>query len=100
MSGKDLMLKVHLFAEGDRFFDMLKAVVRDWQNAPWPHERERAAYAMELYQRGLSLYRQYLEEARVKAEQGFNTLLDQKLVGDMEQKLSYWEKKLSEITAK
>lgn len=93
----DLDLVIDLHAEGDPFFDMLKAVIREWQKAPWPHERERAAYARGMYLRGMEVYRGRLQEAKERAEQGFNTLMDQKLVREMEQKLAYWEKKLAEL---
>ncbi|KKM11961.1 hypothetical protein SY88_06150 [Clostridiales bacterium PH28_bin88] len=93
----DLDLTIDLHTEGDMFFDILKAVIREWQKAPWPHERERAAYARGIYLRAMEVYRGRLQDARDKAEQGFNTLVDQKLISDMEQKLAYWEKKLGEL---
>ncbi len=55
MALSDVDLTVNLYTEGDKFFDLLKAAVRDWQGG-WGHERERAAYALELYQRGFLQY--------------------------------------------
>jgi hypothetical protein len=81
-------------------FDLLKAVIRQWQASPWQHERDRAAYAELLYQRCLDVYADYLEEARAKAESGYNTEVDRRLVRQMEEKLAYWQRKLREIGQK
>lgn len=96
MALSDVELTVNLYAEGDKFFDLLKAAVRDWQEG-WGHERERAAYALELYQRSLEAMRAHLEEARSRAEGGFFTDQDQRFLNRTEEKLAYWEKKLAEI---
>ncbi|QGP90741.1 hypothetical protein MGLY_00510 [Neomoorella glycerini] len=96
MALSDVELTVNLYTEGDKFFDLLKAAVRDWQGG-WGHERERAAYALELYQRSLQTMRAHLEEARAKAEGGFFTDQDQRILNRTEEKLAYWEKKLAEI---
>ena len=29
----------------EKLFDLLKAVIREWLESPWPHEQERADYA-------------------------------------------------------
>ncbi|MBC7324383.1 MAG: hypothetical protein H5T99_03600 [Moorella sp. (in: Bacteria)] len=96
MALSDVELTVNLYMEGDKFFDLLKAAVRDWQGG-WGHERERAAYALELYQRSLAVLRDHLEEARSRAEGGFFTDQDQRILTRTEEKLAYWEKKLEEI---
>ncbi|MEW8957912.1 hypothetical protein MHOCP_16150 [Moorella humiferrea] len=96
MALSDVELTVNLYTEGDKFFDLLKAAVRDWQGG-WGHERERAAYAMELYERSLKLMRAHLEEAKVKAEGGYFTEQDRRILNRTEEKLAYWEKKLEEI---
>jgi hypothetical protein len=97
MALSDVDLTVNLYLEGDKFFDLLKAAVRDWQGG-WGHERERAAYALELYQRSLTTLRDHLEEVRVRAEGGFFTAQDQRILDRTQEKLDYWEKKLVEIT--
>ncbi|WP_258359925.1 hypothetical protein [Moorella sulfitireducens (nom. illeg.)] len=99
MALSDVELVVNLYAEGDKFFDLLKAAVRDWQGG-WGHERERAAFALELYQRGLETMRAHLQEAREKAEGGFFTDQDQRILKRTEDRLAYWEKKLEEIQYK
>ncbi len=96
MALSDVDLTVNLYTEGDKFFDLLKAAVRDWQGG-WGHERERAAYALELYQRSLTAMRTHLEEARARAEGGFFTEQDQRFLNRTEERLAYWEKKLAEI---
>jgi len=97
MALSDVDLTVNLYSEGDKFFDLLKAAVRDWQGG-WGHERARAAYALELYQRSLTTLRAHLEEVRSKAEEGFFTDQDQRILNRTQEKLDYWEKKLAEIT--
>ncbi len=94
----ELDVIINLRRDGDQLLDLLKAVIREWQGAPWPHERERAVYALNLYQQCLNQYRSALEQARSQVEQGYNTLGDQKLITDLEQKIAYWEKKLAELT--
>lgn len=97
MALSDVDLTVNLYLEGDKFFDLLKAAVRDWQGG-WGHERARAAYALELYQRSLVILRDHLEEVRSRAEEGFFTAQDQRMLDRTQEKLDYWEKKLAELT--
>lgn len=97
-AGWAMDLTINLRQEGESLFDLLKAAIRQWQTSPWPHERERAAYALSLYQRSLAAYASYLEEARSKAESGYNTEVDRRLVREMEEKLAYWQKKLQELS--
>lgn len=100
MGLSDLELTVNLYTEGEKFFDLLKAAIRDWQNSQWGHERERANYALELYRRGLDTLRAHLEEARTKAEGGYFTGEDKKILSHAEGRLLYWEKKLAELTGR
>ncbi|MGB9661196.1 MAG: hypothetical protein ACPL5F_04155 [Moorellaceae bacterium] len=100
MGLSDLELTVNLYTEGEKFFDLLKAAIRDWQHSPWGHERERAGYALELYRRGLDILRAHLEEARAKAEVGYFTGEDNRLLSQAEGRMLYWEKKLAELTGK
>ena len=97
MSLSDTALTVNLLTEGERWFDLLKASIREWQGARWEHERERAYYALDLYRRSLDLYKTFLSQLHERAESGYNTELDRRLVNEMEIKLKHWEKKLDEI---
>ncbi|MBC7334959.1 MAG: hypothetical protein H5U01_01630, partial [Clostridia bacterium] len=40
-----------------------------------------------------------LEEAKARAEGGYNTEVDRRLVREMEEKLAYWQRKLEEVSA-
>lgn len=97
MALSDVDLTVNLYHEGDKLFDLLKAAVRDWQEG-WGHERARAAYALELYQRSLDIMRAHLEEVTARAEGGFFTDQDQRFLNRTQERLEYWENKLLEIT--
>ncbi len=97
MALSNVDLTVNLYLEGDKFFDLLKAAVRDWQTG-WGHEQARAAYALELYQRSLEILRDHLETVRSRAEKGFFTDQDQRMLDRTQEKLDYWEKKLLELT--
>lgn len=90
-------LTVNLLSEGEQWFDLLKASIRQWQKAPWEHERARAGYALELYRRSLELYRNYLDELRGRTEGGYFTDQDRRLLQDMETMVAHWEKKLDEV---
>ncbi|MEW6661467.1 MAG: hypothetical protein ACOY9Y_13510 [Bacillota bacterium] len=98
MARAELEMQINLLENGDQFFDLLKAVVREWQGSPWPHERARADFARQLFIKGLDIHKEGLEKAKARTEKGFNTFLDQRMVRELEQKVSYWEKKLNEIT--
>jgi len=96
MAFGDMEVAVNLFSEGDKFFDLLKAAIRDWQKG-WAHERERAAYALDLYQRGLDTMKQHIEKVKAKVESGFFTAEDQRILSRLEERVAYWEKKLREV---
>ncbi|MDK2820138.1 MAG: hypothetical protein PWP31_103 [Clostridia bacterium] len=96
MALSDVDLKIDLHSECDKFFDLLKAAIRDWRNG-WRHEQERANYALQLYQRSLEIMKVQLEEARKRAEGGFFTDMDQKILNHKAAKLEYWENKLQEL---
>lgn len=97
MTRAEMEMQINLLENGDQFFDLLKAVMREWQGSPWPHERARADFARQLFIKGLDIQKEGLEKAKVRTEKGFNTLLDQRMVRELEQKMSYWEKKLDEL---
>jgi hypothetical protein len=97
-AGKSMDLTINLRQEGEKLLDLLKATIRQWQSSPWPHERERAQFAGQLYQRCLAAYTRHLEEAKARAEGGFNLEVDRRLVKEMEEKLAYWQRKWEELT--
>lgn len=99
MTLTNMELTVNLFTEGEKLLDLLKAAIRDWQDG-WGHEQERAAYAMELYNRALVVMREQLEKAELRVEEGFYTEQDQRILNRARERLNYWEKKLEEITGK
>ncbi|MBC7341583.1 MAG: hypothetical protein H5U02_03910 [Clostridia bacterium] len=94
----DGTVTINLFTEGDEFFDLLKAAIREWREAPWTHEQDRAKFALDLYNRGLSAYREYLTKAELRAEEGYNLERDRRWLENMRSKLGYWEKKLREVS--
>lgn len=91
-------VSINILTDGEAFLDLLKAVIREWYRSPWDHERQRAYFALNLYQQSLDAYRDFLNQAKTKTETGYNTEVDRHLVGDMEARLAYWEKKLAELT--
>jgi len=99
VSLSDLDVCINLYRDGDKIFDLLKAVIREWLNSPWPHEKERAVYAKELFTRSLKLYGQYLDQAHQRARSGFFTPADRKILKQLEERHAYWENKLQELTA-
>lgn len=98
MALSDAELAINLYTEGEKFFDLLKAVIRNWQKSNWGHERERALYARELYERSLAGMREHVAAAKDKAENGYFTELDQRILARTEEQIAYWEKKLDELT--
>ncbi len=67
----DLDVCINLYRDGEKLFDLLKAVIREWLESPWPHEQERADYAQELFNESLKIYQQYLNDAHEQARSGF-----------------------------
>ena len=94
----DLDVNVNLYRDGERFFDLLKAVLREWHKSPWPHEKERAEYAKALFSEGLKVYQSYLTSAQERVVSGFATPEDQRILKRMEERFNYWENKLRELT--
>ncbi|HKM39547.1 MAG TPA: hypothetical protein VJ036_04695 [bacterium] len=98
MSLSSLDIYINLYRDGDKLFDLLKAAVRDWHHSPWPHEQERGLYARELFIHSLKVYKKYLDQAHQRAQSGFFTPADRKILTQMEQQYAYWENKLQELT--
>lgn len=92
-----MQVSVNLLSEGNDFFDLLKAAIREWQTSGWEHERRRAEFALNLYERALTSYRLYLEELQKKSKTGLNILPEQLMLTKMEKELAYWEKKREEL---
>jgi len=93
----DLDVCINLYRDGEKLFDLLKAVIREWLESPWPHEQERADYAQELFNESLKIYQQYLNDAHEQARSGFFTPADRKILKQMEERYDYWENKLKEL---
>ena len=98
MALSDLDVVVNLYRDGDKVFDLLKAVIREWRESPWPHEKERARYAEELFNQSLQIYEDYLNEAHNKVAGGFSTPSDRKILKQLEERHAYWQNKLKELT--
>ncbi|MDK2854810.1 MAG: hypothetical protein PWQ41_359 [Bacillota bacterium] len=98
MALADLDVQVNLYRDGEKFFDLLKAVLREWHKSPWPHEQERAEYAKTLFAEALAVYQNYLARAREKVAGGYATPADQKLLERMEERFNYWQGKFQELT--
>ena len=94
---KNIELCINLYTEGEKFFDVLKAFIRDSKKSEWPHEKERAAYARELFLRALESYEKGISLAEQKVEQGFHTQQDRAMIKQMRQRHSYWAKKYKEL---
>ncbi|MGI6129374.1 MAG: hypothetical protein ACOYEO_04690 [bacterium] len=96
LTGLDVI--INLYRDGDKFFDILKAAIREWRQSPWPHEQERASYAEELFRHSLKIYEEYLNQAHERVASGFSTPADRKILKQMEERHTYWENKLKELT--
>lgn len=94
---EDMEFTINLFTEGDLFFDLLKAFIRDSKNSQWPHERERTAYAKQLFQNTLKTYENGVLSLENRIQQGFHTEQDKKMVKGIREKYNYWKKKYDEV---
>jgi len=90
---KNIELSINLYTEGEKFFNVLKAFIRDSKKSEWPHEKERAAYAKELFLRALESYEKGITLAEQRVEQGFHTQQDKEMVRKMRERHTYWTKK-------
>ncbi|KYO67838.1 hypothetical protein [Thermovenabulum gondwanense] len=95
---KDLEFSINLYTEGERFFDLLKVLIRDAKKSPWPHERERAIFAEGLLKKALETYEEAVKHAEEKVVSGFCTEEDKRLVKEMRRRLDYWRKKYEELS--
>jgi hypothetical protein len=95
----NLEFSINLYTEGEKFFDMLKAVIRDSKKSQWPHEKERAVFAEQLFKKALDTFEEGIKTAESKVEEGFHTEQDLRLVKDMREKCDYWKKKLYEAVS-
>ncbi len=94
---EEMKFTINLFTEGDLFFDLLKTFIRDSKNSQWPHERERAAYAEQLFKNALKTYENGVLSLENRIQQGFQTEQDKKMVKRMREKYDYWKKKYDEV---
>jgi uncharacterized protein (UPF0305 family) len=95
---KNLEFGINLYTDGEKFFDMLKAFIRDSRKARWPHERERAAFAEELFKKALDIFEEGVRAAETRVEEGFHTEQDLRLVKEMRAKCEYWKNKFKEVS--
>ncbi|MCR4429808.1 MAG: hypothetical protein NUV45_02175 [Tepidanaerobacteraceae bacterium] len=94
---KNLEFSINLYSEGEKFFDILKAFIRDSRKSQWPHERERVMFARELFRKALDTFEGGIKAAETKAEEGFHTEQDLKLIKEMRARCDYWKKKFEEV---
>lgn len=94
---EEMDFSINLFTEGDLFFDLLKAFIRDSKDSKWPHEIERNAYAKELFKKTLETYEKGITALEARIQQGFQTEQDKKMVRDIKEKYDYWQKKYDEL---
>ncbi|MFO7152404.1 MAG: hypothetical protein DIU66_004075 [Bacillota bacterium] len=95
---KHLDFSINLYTEGDKFFDILKAIIRDSKKCNWPHERERARYAGELFKRALETFDEAILFAENRVQEGLCIEHDLKLIEELKAKRDYWKKKLEDLT--
>ncbi|TYP56726.1 hypothetical protein [Thermosediminibacter litoriperuensis] len=96
---KDLEFSINLYTEGEKFFDVLKAIIRDSKKSQWPHERERAVYAEELFKRALDTFEEAIHIAETRVEEGLHIEQDLKIIKELKAKRDYWKKKLEEVVS-
>ncbi|MCG0274793.1 MAG: hypothetical protein L5655_01340 [Thermosediminibacteraceae bacterium] len=96
---KNLEFSINLYTEGEKFFDILKAVIRDSKKSQWPHERERACYAEDLFKRALDTFDEAILIAENRVKEGLCIEHDLKLIGDLKAKRDYWKNKLEELSS-
>ncbi|ADL07644.1 hypothetical protein [Thermosediminibacter oceani] len=94
---KDLEFSINLYTEGEKFFDVLKTIIRDSKKSQWPHERERAVYAKELFKRALDTFEEAILVAENKVEEGLHIEQDLKIIKELKEKRDYWKTKLEEV---
>ncbi|HHW03709.1 MAG TPA: hypothetical protein GXX35_13050 [Thermoanaerobacterales bacterium] len=92
-----LEFSINLYTEGEKFFDLLKAFIRDSQKSQWPHEKERTIFAKALFKKALDTFEEGVKAAESRVEEGFHTEEDIKLVKEMRTKCDYWKKKYEEV---
>jgi len=97
---KNIEFSINLCTEGDNFFDVLKAFIRDSKKSQWPHEKGRAEYAADLFYRALQNYEKGIIAAENKIQEGFQTEQDQLMLKKMKEKCDYWKKKYDEVVGK
>ncbi len=96
---KDMDFTINLFTEeGDQFFDLLKAFIRDSKNSRWPHEIERKAFAERLFKKAIISFEDGIKATENRVGEGFRTEQDLKVLKEMKAKCEYWKKKYEQVT--
>lgn len=96
---KNLGFNINLYTDGEMFFDILKAFIRDYKDSKWPHEIERAAFAKELFKKALDSFEAGIRADENRIQEGFYTERDLKIVKEMRSRLDYWQKKYEELVS-
>jgi hypothetical protein len=94
---KNLGFNINLYTDGEMFFDILKAFIRDYKDSTWPHEIERATFARELFKKALGVFEEGIEVDGNRVQEGFYTEKDLEILKEMRVRLDYWKKKYEEL---
>ncbi len=95
---KNLEFNINLYTDGDMFFDILKAFIRDYKDSKWPHEINRAAFARGLFQAALVTFKEGIKADENRVQEGFYTEKDLEILNEMKTRLDYWKNKYEELT--
>ncbi len=94
---KNLEFYINLYTDGEMFFDILKAFIRDYKDSQWPHEIERSTFAKELFKKALDTFETGIKADENRIEEGFYTEKDLEILKEMKVRLGYWKKKYGEL---
>ena len=94
---KNLGFNINLYTDGEIFFDILKAFIRDYKDSQWPHEVERATFAQELFKKALDTFDEGIKVDEKRLQEGFYTERDLKIIKEMRVRYDYWKRKYEEL---
>lgn len=97
---KNLNFNINLFTEGENFFDILKAFIRDYKDSQWPHERERKAFAEKLFLEALKTYEEGIKADEMRLQTGLEMEQDLIILSKMKDRFDYWTNKFEEVSGK
>ena len=93
-----LQFSIDLYTDGEKFFSILKAFIRDYKGSQWPHEIERKVFAQKLFEEALNTFEEGILSAEARINEGFQTERDLQMVRQMKEKCEYWKEKYRELT--